>query len=57
VTNQWKVYYASGSAGKAFTPDQIAVGMHLSAAKHVVELWPVLVYNFGLDVDPAKLPR
>lgn len=57
VTNQWKVYYASGPAGKAFTPDQLVVGMHLSAAKHVVDLGPVLVYNFGQNVDPAKLPR
>lgn len=57
VTNQWKVYYASGPAGKAFTPDQIVIGMHLSAAKHVVDLGPVMVYNFGQNVDPAKLPR
>jgi hypothetical protein len=57
VTNQWKVYYASGPASRAFTPDQIAPGMHLSAAKRVLDLGPVLVYNFGQNVDPAKLPR
>lgn len=57
VSNQWKVYYASGIASKAFTPDRVVAGMHLSAAKHVVDLGPVLVYNFGQNVDPAKLPR
>jgi len=57
VTNQWKVYYASGLAGKAFTADQVVVGMHLAAAKHVLELGPALVYNFGQNVDLAKLPR
>jgi lysophospholipase L1-like esterase len=57
VTNQWKVYYASGSAPKAFSPDQIIVGMQLAADRHVVDLGPVLVYNFGQNVDLAKLPR
>jgi hypothetical protein len=57
VTNQWKVYHASGVAGKALNPDQMVVGLHLAAAQHVIELGPVLVYNFGQNVDPAKLPR
>ena len=57
VTNQWKVYYASGPAAKAYTPEQLAVGVQLAAARHVVELGPVLVYDFGPNVDPAKLPR
>lgn len=57
VTNQWKVYYSSGTAGKAFSPDHTVVGMHLAAAQHVLELGPVLVYNFGQNVDPAKLPH
>lgn len=56
VTNQWKVFYASGQAAKALAPNQAAPGMHLSAAKHVLELGPVLVYNYGKNMDPAKLP-
>ena len=57
VTNQWKVYYASGVAGKALAAGQVTVGMHLAAARHVLDLGPVLVYNFGQNVDPAKLPK
>jgi lysophospholipase L1-like esterase len=57
VTNQWKVYYASGVAGKAFTAEQVVAGLQLAAARHVVDLGPVLVYDFGPGVDPAALPR
>jgi len=57
VTNQWKVYHASGVASKAFAADQVGVGLQLGAAQHVVDLGPVLVYNFGQNVDLAKLPR
>jgi hypothetical protein len=57
VANQWKVYYASGVAGKAFTADQVVAGLQLAAARHVVDLGPVLVYNFGPGVDPAALPH
>ena len=57
VTNQWKVYHASGIAPKAFAAEQTGVGLQLGAAQHVVDLGPVLVYNFGQNVDLAKLPR
>lgn len=57
VTNQWKVYYASGAAGQAFAPDQVVVGLQLAAARHVVDLGPVMVYDFGPGVDAATLTR
>ena len=56
VTNQWKVYYASGKAAKAYTPDTVAVGIHLATDKHVLDLGPVLVYDLGPNVDPSRLP-
>ena len=57
ITNQWKVYYASGKATKAYAPDAITAGVHLAADKHVVDLGPVRVFDLGPDVDPSRLPK
>ncbi|MEG3165320.1 hypothetical protein U1701_12015 [Sphingomonas sp. PB2P19] len=57
ITNSWKLYYASGKTTRAFAADTANVAVHLAAAKHVVELGPVFVLDFGPDYDPAKLPR
>lgn len=56
VTNQWKRYYAVGKAGQAFNADSITVGVHLAAARHVLDLGPVLVYDLGPNIDPFRLP-
>jgi hypothetical protein len=56
VTNQWKVYFASGKAASAFAADAATVGIHLAADKHVIELGPVRVLDFGPDMDVSKLP-
>ncbi len=57
ITNQWKVYYASGKTTKAYAADAVSVGVHLAADKHVVDLGPVRVFDLGPDVDPARLPK
>ncbi|MEN2786880.1 hypothetical protein ACFOKI_08875 [Sphingomonas qilianensis] len=57
VTNAWKLYYASGKTGRAFAAGSANVAAHLAAAKHVIELGPVFVLDFGPDYDPAKLPK
>jgi len=57
ITNQWKVYYASGKATKAYAPGDITAGVHLAADKHVVDLGPVRVFDLGPDVDPGRLPK
>ena len=56
VGKDWKLFYASGKAGKAFTADAAVVGIHLAGEKRTLDLGPVLVYNFGPNVDPARLP-
>ena len=57
VTNQWKLFYASGKAEKAYPADGVSVGVHLAADKHVVDLGPVKVFDLGPDFDPARLPK
>lgn len=57
VTNQWKLFYASGKAARAYAADAVSVGIHLAADKHVIDLGPVQVFDFGADFDPARLPK
>ena len=56
ITKDWKLYYASGKAPKAFPGDTVRATAHLAAEKHVVDLGPVFVLDFGQNYDPAKLP-
>jgi len=53
----WKLYYASGRAGKAYAPGAIRATVHLAGAKQVVELGPVFLLDMGANQDPAKLPH
>lgn len=57
IGNQWKLYYASGKAPRAFAPGTARATLHLAAAKHVVDLGPIFVLDFGQGYDPAKLPK
>jgi len=57
LTNQWKLFYASGKAAKAYPAEGVSVGVHLAADKHVVDLGPVKVFDLGPDFDPARLPK
>ena len=57
VTNQWKLFYASGRASKAYAADAISASIHLASEGHVIDLGPVRVFDLGHDVDPASLPK
>lgn len=53
---EWKMIYASGVAAQDHAADSTAVSVHLATADQTVELGPALVFNFGQNYDPAKLP-
>ncbi len=55
VTNQWARFYAVGKSAKSYAAAGLNVGIHLASDKHVIDLGPVQVYDFGPDVDPAVL--
>jgi len=57
ITRDWKIYYASGKATKAFAGGTMRATAHLAANKQVIDLGPVFVLDFGQNYDPAKLPR
>ena len=57
VTNQWKQYFASGKAAQAFAAGGAQASIHLAGDAHVIDLGPILVYDFGPDMDPARLPK
>jgi hypothetical protein len=57
VTNQWKLYFASGKAPQAFPSNGTQATVHLGGAKHVIQLGPVKVYDFGPDFDIKRLPH
>lgn len=57
VTNQWKLYFASGKATRAFAAAEANVGIHLASDSHVISLGPVRVFNLGPDADLARLPK
>jgi hypothetical protein len=47
ITNTWKIYYASGVASKNFPGNSMNATVHLASDKHVVDLGPVFVLDFG----------
>ena len=57
VTNQWKLFFASGKAPQAFPAGGSQVTVHLASAKHVIQLGPIKVYDFGPDFDVRRLPH
>jgi len=57
VTNQWKIYLASGKAPQAFPAGGAQVTVHLSSARHVIQLGPIRVYDLGPNFDVAHLPH
>jgi len=57
VTNQWKIFFASGKAPQAFPAGGAQVTVHLSSARHVIQLGPIKVYDFGPNFDVARLPH
>jgi len=57
ITNQWKLFFASGKAPQAFPAGGSQVTVHLASAKHVIQLGPIKVYDFGPDFDVRRLPH
>lgn len=57
VTNQWKAFFASGKAPQAFPANGVQATVHLASAKHVIQIGPVKVYDFGPDFNIARLPH
>ena len=51
ITNQWKLYFASGKAPHAFPADGAHATVHLASARHTIQVGPVRVYDFGKDFD------
>ena len=47
IGKAWKLYYASGKAGKNFAGGTLNVAVHLASDKHVIDLGPVFVLDFG----------
>jgi hypothetical protein len=57
LTNQWKLYFASGKAPQAFAAGGVQATVHLAGAKQVIDLGPLRVYDFGPDMDVKRLPH
>jgi hypothetical protein len=55
ISNEWKIYYASGKAAKNFAGGTMKVAVHLSSDKQVIDLGPVFVLDFGQNYT-KKLP-
>ena len=57
LTNQWKLYFASGKAPQAFAAGGVQATVHLAGARQVIDLGPLRVYDFGPDMDLKRLPH
>ena len=57
VTNQWKLYFASGKASQAFAAGAWQVTVHLASARHTIQLGPIRVYDLGPNFDVKRLPH
>lgn len=57
ITNQWKLYFASGKAAQAFPAGGAQVTVHLASAPHKIEVGPARVYDMGPDFDMSRLPH
>jgi hypothetical protein len=57
VSNQWQVFFASGTAPQDFPANGVQATVHLANNKHVIELGPIKVYDFGAGFDLRRLPH
>jgi carbohydrate binding protein with CBM4/9 domain len=55
ITGEWKNYCAFRVATASIGEKKSNVSIHLATAQQVIELGPVLVFNFGKDYDQKKL--
>lgn len=52
----WQMLYASGQASADFAEGKTAIIMQMGRDAQVLELGPALLFDFGPDYDPARLP-
>jgi hypothetical protein len=55
ITSEWKSYCAFRVASASIPEKKSNVTIHLATARQVIDLGPVLVFNFGKDYDKSKL--
>ena len=55
ISGEWKSYCAFRVASASIAEKKSNVSIHLATAKQVIDLGPVLVFNFGKGYDTKKL--
>ena len=55
ISGEWKSYCAFRVASASIAENKSNVSIHLATAKQVIDLGPVLVFNFGKGYDTKKL--
>jgi len=55
ITGEWKTYCAFRVATAGIEEKKSNVSIHLATAQQVIDLGPVLVFNFGKGYDTKKL--
>jgi hypothetical protein len=55
ISGEWESYCAFRVANASIPEKKSSVSIHLATARQVIDLGPVLVFNFGKGYDPAKL--
>jgi hypothetical protein len=55
ISGEWKSYCAFRTASMAIAEKNSSVSIHLATAAQVIDLGPVLVFNFGKAYDTSKL--
>ena len=55
ITSEWKSYCGFSIANASMGENKSSVSIHLATAKQVIDLGPVMVFNFGQGYDLKKL--
>jgi len=55
ISQEWKSYCAYSVANATMGENKSNVSVHLATAKQVIDLGPVMVFNFGQGYDKKKL--
>lgn len=55
ITGEWTSYCAFRTATASMAEKKSNVSIHLATAKQVIDLGPVMVFNFGKGYDTKKL--
>ena len=55
ISGEWKSYCAFRVASASIGENNSSVSIHLATAPQVIDLGPVLVFNFGKGYDTKKL--